>query len=602
MPRAYDAQQLTVDRNPLGGLNPELSQLPKLVLPPFLAFDQLWQGFIRQLQDLTGINLLSPAALLGSIQAVVDGIGLTIRQIVEEFERLTGLNINEGPLKFLDSLVVVLFGGTGLNLGSPEALFGSIEGLVDGFVSGVTLTIQQVQGAISSAIAGFPSDFANIGAAVTAAFEVWQNTLNQWLGAFTGTVTETASVALTAEQIAELMATTAANASALTALQTATQGGLTNMVASGDDFERPLLNPAGSSALWEVREQAPGAGGYNLAAGQMTWADQGTAGNLARYRRINPADAKTVTPYQRVTRVVGSRIAEGTLIAAGPGIDYLYARVSDDFTKYVFVAADGDGKVTLGYTLSGPAGETPLATATTSRPTAGSAYAVECGDAADLRSFRVLRNNVTVLSFEDRAGKTSTLDTLTGWGWGGKAQPRFGGQSSPSSIHSITVADIPPEPTIGSFLHAVRRSPTKVTKASGDQVLPQNTFDDVLRNSPDVTMDLKSGVVLIARPGPYTLAVRLDTGADLTTSEEWEVLLYEQPDKGLPQLRFRGGQVGGPHGILASAAGNTLGATFNFYSAGINRQWVVGFRSTGSEGVIGNAQGDTTWLTVTRGS
>jgi hypothetical protein len=191
------------------------------------------------------------------------------------------------------------------------------------------------------------------------------------------------------------------------------------------------------------------------------------------------------------------------------------------------------------------------------------------------------------------------LDNNKGWGWGGKAVPRVGGQSTPSSLYGITVADIPPEPTLGSFLHVVRRSTTAISDTSGEGLLPLNTFDDLIRNSPDVTFDPVSGILLIAKPGPYTINVRLDIVDNQVSGDVWEILLY-RITKAAPELLFRGGQLGAPNGLLANAGTNSLQTTFAFYSSGVNQQYAIGMNSPIAERISGSSDGANTWLTVTR--
>ena len=584
MPRAYDRQQLIVDRNPLDGLVPELSQLPKLELPALLAFDQLWNNFVRTVLDLTGMNFASIEgffnSIIGQIQQFFASIGLPGG----------GDGFAVDPNEFLQTLLNGLHLGTGINLTAPQTLLESTG--------------------IGSALDGLLADIA----------ETW----NLWLGALTGKPQDEATAQLTAEQIAELMATTIANSSALAALQSAVQGGLTNMVASGDDFERTEVNPAGKPQMWVSDYSAATAtsGEYVLSSGEMVWRDRGNTANRARFRRVNPSDAKTVTPYQRITRVTGRSVAESSIMLLGLGVaaaeDHLYARVSDDFSKYLVLQYDGDGTVVLRYNVG--AGEkdfTPPAVARVAKPTAGSTYAIECGDAGDLRSFRVLRNNSTVLSFEDTAGVTAQLDALTGWGWGGRAVPRGGGQGTPSSVHSVTVTDIPPEPTIGSFLHVVRDTTATVTKPGGEVLMPAGTgtfganrptagtFNNILRNSPDVTFDNRFGTqtILIAKPGPYTLTCRITTESSVNNGDEWELLLYRITGPGVADRRllFRSAQVGSPGLALSANPVNSIEAAFQFYSQGINQQYALGFNSNDPEKIIGNANGDATWLTITRG-
>ncbi|AHY26847.1 minor tail protein [Mycobacterium phage ZoeJ] len=70
MPRAYDRRQLVVDRDPLRQLVPDPGKLPKLDPREF------YDGFLRGIKLLTGIDLSSPEALVVSIiELLKDRIG-----------------------------------------------------------------------------------------------------------------------------------------------------------------------------------------------------------------------------------------------------------------------------------------------------------------------------------------------------------------------------------------------------------------------------------------------------------------------------------------------------------------------------------------------
>ncbi|AYN57196.1 minor tail protein [Mycobacterium phage BoostSeason] len=70
MPRQYDTRQLAVDRDPLRQLVPDPGKLPKLNPKDF------YDGFLRGIKLLTGIDLSSPEALVASIiELLKDGVG-----------------------------------------------------------------------------------------------------------------------------------------------------------------------------------------------------------------------------------------------------------------------------------------------------------------------------------------------------------------------------------------------------------------------------------------------------------------------------------------------------------------------------------------------
>lgn len=454
-----------------------------------------------------------------------------------------------------------------------------------------------------------PGDFTNIGAAM-------QDTWDKLFAALTGiTPTTVVTPALTADQVALLMGTAANHATRLAKLEADEQNKLTNFLAVQDEFERAVLNPLTNAQgvpvppLWrEFKQVATGAGGFSLNAGQMRWTDAGTATNLVRYLRINPADWKTETEFQKVTRVTGTAIAEfGIPLIAGPAEDYIYARVNDDMSKYVFVMYDGDSNARLGWTTTGVAGQqwlSPL-TKVSAPPSAGAIYELMCGDASDPYSYTLIRNGTAIFSFAAPQTKPLVDDLkCRGWGWGGRAVTRGVGQSSPSWVHSVSVIDAPPNPTIGSYLLAVRNTTTPISKPASVNILPNNTINDVRRNSPDILFDEITNILVLTKPGPYTINLRIDTGTDIAVNEEWEVQIYEVGTgaNGTDKLIQRAGQTGAPLALVGAATTNACDGVFQIYNDKPSTQYRFGFKTTAIEQVVGDAAGTTTYLTVTRGS
>ena len=330
---------------------------------------------------------------------------LHIPEIVTHIEDVTGLDLSHGPIAFLNSLIAALFAHTGIHLQTPAELVAGIEGLF-----------------------GIPPEL--------------QALLNGVLEAFGIRPTTAAPLATTndaADQIALLVATVTAQSTTIAQLQAAVHGPTGGLV-SGDDFER--VDPDGvGDALWMVVNSGLGGGGFFCDGHEAVWRKQ--PGLLALPRtahlvRINPADRHTKTPYQAITRVTGTRVKQ-SMTSADTAADLILGRVSDDGAQYVIAWVDAAG-VHLGYNVG--SGERSLASRTAPSVAAAATYTLECGNATEDLVYRVLRNGAVFIDFLDDAKVTAPLMANLGWGWGGAANGSLTGQLAPSSLHSITVADL----------------------------------------------------------------------------------------------------------------------------------------------------------------
>jgi hypothetical protein len=306
---------------------------------------------------------------------------------------------------------------TGLNLSSGQALVASIIHIIQ---EGLNLI----------------GEFLHI--------DQWQAWLdNLWQG-LTGVKPDTTITANdTVDQFAILMATTAAQATTIAQLQAAINTPFGGIVG-GDDFERPDAADLGSG--WLVDDN--GAGSMALVNGQAVFERGGVAANTIRCWRIDPADAKTATPFQAVTRVTGTTVLQAVPLGNSAD-DMVFARVSDDHKAYMVawwgIGPDGKGRLHLGYNL-GSGADHEVEVVPCPKPAPGVPLTLECGDnnpdpAKAPYSYRVIRENSVLIEWDDPNRVTTPIITNRGWGFGGHA--RFGllGQITPSSAHSVTVAD-----------------------------------------------------------------------------------------------------------------------------------------------------------------
>ena len=352
------------------------------------------------------MDFSSPQKLFDSIKSLittlVNQIAASLAEVVAEIERLTGLNIDQGPAKFLESLIALL--------------------------SSAFSTIQNVTDSIAEAI----KDFLKIAE--------WQLFLdNLWFN-LTGVKPDTTITANDAtDQFALLMATTAAQATTIAQLQAAIStppGG----VVGGDDFERPDAASLGTG--WKIYSDNNN-GEFNVVNGQAVWKREGILANTIRCIRIDPKDAKTNTSYQTVTRVTGTTLLQ-TIALSESAEDIVYARVSDNHKAYMLawwdIGVDGKGRLHLAYNL-GSGGDKEVEVVPCDKPSPGVPLTLTCGDATSLYSYRVIRGNTVLIEWDDPNRFTTPLVNNRGWGFGGRAQFGAFGQFAPSSAHSVTVAD-----------------------------------------------------------------------------------------------------------------------------------------------------------------
>ena len=109
-----------------------------------LVIDQgpiaFFQSLIAKMKAHNGIDLSSHATLFDGLKPMIENISATIQQMVDHFEAQTGLNINEGPIKFFQSLIAKMKDHNGIDLTSHTTLFNGLKPLIET----IAATIQQM--------------------------------------------------------------------------------------------------------------------------------------------------------------------------------------------------------------------------------------------------------------------------------------------------------------------------------------------------------------------------------------------------------------------------------------------------------------------------
>lgn len=345
------------------------------------------------------------------------------------------------------NLLTVVEDLTGLDFSSPQAFFASLMNLITGndgpqlIFDSIGDLLAQITDGIKEALDKAGEDIEKLFAEIAEALKLdeWQAFLdNLWLN-MTGVKPDTTITANdVTDEFALLVANAAAQATTITQLQAAINkppGG----IVGGDDFERGN-GPLGSG--WKIVTDNSN-GTYEVRNGEAAWKREGILANFVRCFRIDPKDAKTATPYQAVTRVTGTTVLQ-TIALANSADDIVFARVSDNHTAYMLawwdIGVDGKGKLHLGYNL-GSGGEKEVQVVPCPKPAPGVTLTLQCGDADDLYSYRVIRANTVLIEWDDTTKVTQPLVTNRGWGFGGRSVFGALGQYAPSSAHSVTVVD-----------------------------------------------------------------------------------------------------------------------------------------------------------------
>lgn len=365
--------------------------IAEIELKTGLNIDEGPAAFLKSLVDKIkasqGVDLTSHDTLFTGLKPLIQNIMLTIQQIIADFELKTGLDIDAGPAAFLASLIAKVKDRNGLDLNGHAALVGSLTpslstaavptgwqtflDKVGGQANATNQTLadrlQHLTGAgkfdivhllgqlPAAQIGGITINgtaYTTLADAVTSNNTSLQATWNAWMSALTGVQNSTGSPELTADQIAELMATVVANATTIAQIQSAAAAGGSG-ISGGDDFERTDATGLGSGwAAWQVG----GGSKFKLDGHEAVWVETGASGEV-RYRRTDPKDSLTGSPFQVVTRVNGVKLAQSQVLGTGCGVDEIYGRVSSNGRSYVVASIDkrtaGQWQVRLRYAPGG---------------------------------------------------------------------------------------------------------------------------------------------------------------------------------------------------------------------------------------------------------
>ena len=266
------------------------------------------------------------------------------------------------------------------------------------------------------------------------------------------------------DQLQYLVDTISGHAQAINQLQAANNGSETGGVVGGDNFQTPYAGSLGPG--WSIHSTDGNTTYLGTANGKLEYTNQGNTTPLVTAQRIDPADAKTLTEFQKITIT-----ATAPTVGTG-GENRIYGRMSDDRTHYV-VAYHKDNTIYIAYAAGGAetvvdSGPMPIGGSLT----AAARLALECGTDEGRDEYRVTINGSNAQSWTDTTGLATTsanyaarglAEAPKGWmlGFRGQWNAPFPWQQwygAPSALMGVTVADNVPVEIQGHGFRVYRES------------------------------------------------------------------------------------------------------------------------------------------------
>ncbi|AQT28431.1 minor tail protein [Mycobacterium phage BlueBird] len=251
------------------------------------------------------------------------------------------------------------------------------------------------------------------------------------------------------------------------------------------------------SGLFNVTYSGPGTSTLGISGGKAMW---NTVNN--GYRRATMLYPEpTLTPYQVVRGTLSSPPEQGTNVriwsvarANAAGTDFVFARgYSNGFLSYrgdIGCYKDGveyvwASNVALTWSLD---------------------LRIICGVGNDPRRHIVLSGNKIVIDIQEPADKQSVVDDDHCY-WG--AISETDGVRVPGNVAGASVADNAPPEVVGTTFRASKRSGADITIPSGSNKLPNNFFETVDYQSPDLIYEpSKNNRLTATKQGTYIVQFR----------------------------------------------------------------------------------------------
>ena len=223
-----------------------------------------------------------------------------------------------------------------------------------------------------------------------------------------------------------------------------------------DSFDRVSATSLGTS-LWQQVYTLGGAGAMATPDGNhASWIDSGDDPSRCIARRINSADAVTLTDNQSITWKTGGTAMElyATLFGATASSNDMYFRMNTGGTSYLRASFNydqwGRGRITFFATKTGPAGEQQIGTLNADTAQTNVYWVVELKDYTfSVYNGETLEGTVLIGRVTDTNQVSNKGASYRGWGIGMVAGNRQGldaigfGQVTPANISLVSIKDMP---------------------------------------------------------------------------------------------------------------------------------------------------------------
>lgn len=283
-----------------------------------------------------------------------------------------------------------------------------------------------------------------------------------------------------------------------------------------DSENRPSLNPADWEQWYSDDPADPDHGAMGVSTvGTLQWHDEGSDSNTCIARRINPADAETLTDDQVIVWQTGDDLIEYELIFTEGATNDKYFRMSADRQSYLRLRV-GHDYVKLFYSTTGPSGEVHIGTLsdvnTDLRQTIWMAQLVD-------RTLTLFRSGEEMGQIKDTKARSSKGADFRGWGDGMVAGDRGLGQTTPASQEWVRIYDYVTYrannrwnilPVANIPIVRLRQSQKQKFKQYGTLV----TWNEEMEDPFDFFDLSNSSVVTVKEPGLYNINVAIQWDPD----------------------------------------------------------------------------------------
>ncbi|MBX9918603.1 MAG: hypothetical protein K2Y33_02045 [Mycolicibacterium frederiksbergense] len=276
--------------------------------------------------------------------------------------------------------------------------------------------------------------------------------------------------------------TVAGHTQAIEELKAANDGQSSTGMSAGGNFSTPHTGSLGPG--WAITSTDGVTTYVDTSTGVAKWHNSGNAAPILIARRTDPAEAKTLTEFQKITTTLASPIT-----TANNSQNRVHCRTSDDGQHYVFAYVSKD-TIYIGYTTTGVAGEQVVESGPFPAGiphSNGALLSIEAGVGEDRDEYDVRISGVRGQSWTDDTNLATTsanfaarglAEAPKGWAIGWRPGNELGFWKTPSALAGWTVVDHIPALIKGHGFRVYRESATtSPALAVGDNMAPH--YDEI---------------------------------------------------------------------------------------------------------------------------